>query len=62
MTLAMAALEKPSITRAVVASSTRALLLLWKMVLLSVPAPLTILSLSSKTSLWALLSPIPLTL
>ena len=44
MTLEMAALLNPSITRAVVASSTMALLSVLKMVVLSVPAPLTILS------------------
>ena len=62
MTLEMAALLNPSITRAVVASSTMALLSVLKMVVLSVPAPLTILSLSSRTRRWALLRPIPLTL
>ncbi len=56
------ALVKPSITRAVVASSTAGFDDGVKRAAVSVPAPLTTLSLSSRMSLWALLVPIPLML
>ena len=53
------ALVKPSITRAVVASSAAGFEDDWKSAGESEPAPFTTLSLSSRTSLWALLRPIP---
>ncbi len=62
MALVTFGLVKPSMTRAVVASSTDGFEDGVKRAALSVPAPLVILSLSSRMSLWALLVPIPLML
>jgi len=56
------AFVNPSITNAVTASSVAAFAVDENKTLLSAPAPLTTLSLSSSMSLWALLSPIPLML
>ncbi len=53
-------LVNPSMTRAVVASSTAGFEDAVKRAGVSDPAPLVILSLSSRMSLWALLVPIPL--
>ena len=56
------ALVNPSRTRAVVASSVELFVVWLNSTELSVPPPLTTLSLSSRMSLWALLSPMPLML
>ena len=56
------ALVNPSITKAVVASSTIALDEVGNSAVLSVPPPLAILSFNSRISLCALLSPMPLML
>ena len=56
------AFVKPSRTRAVVASSVELFVVWLNNTELSVPPPLTTLSLSSRMSLWALLSPMPLML
>ncbi len=60
MALVTFGLVKPSMTRAVVASSTDGFEEAVKRAGVSDPAPLVTLSLSSRISLWALLVPIPL--
>ncbi len=62
MALVTLALVKPSMTRAVVASSTAGFEDAVKRAGVSAPAPLVTLSLSSRISLWALFVPIPLIL
>ena len=61
-TLPMFALLNPSITSAVVASSATPEFSRLKSSVAALPSPFTTLSFSSRTSLWALLSPMPLTL